>query len=239
MRAVGWLASIAMMAIAILGGPPAIISLIGALTNWRSALEGPVAQWNSGVEEIGQKLPVVSDLPVWTLNVIYLSILLASMVWLYFSSVASEAKRLEKLANTGALDPVEPLPINRPIRETVVWGTGLLGLFGGTFAIVFGAVTLNPVVIAGGFAAVYSGSGVIAVGVATDAMEGVERHAHAEAQSLRQAESRRALVKENVEAFRRSEVRKLGIGGAIAFTLALANFAVPALYSLFDYLDFG
>jgi len=238
MRAIWWLISIGIVAITILGGPPAI-SLISQLTDWRSSLEGPVAQWNRSVEEIGQQLPLVSSLPIWMLNIIYLLLLFGSMGWIYISSVAAETRRLIKVASTGALDPVEPLSLNRPIREMVVWGTSILGILGGTITIGIGVGTLNPVVIAGGVAAIYGGAGALTVEFLTDAIERAKRNDHAEAQSLRQAESRRARVQENVDAFRRSEMAKLGIGGAVAVALALANFAIPALYSLFEHLDFS
>lgn len=68
-------------------------------------------------------------------------------------------------------------------------------------------------------------------------IEEERRRAHANAQTVLLEASRQARVRENVEAFKRAEIRKLRVGTMTACIIVGANFGLPAIYRVVEHLD--
>lgn len=220
--------SVLLIVWAILGGPPAIISLITDLTDWQSLFAGPVGQWNEGIEELSFGLPIIGALPLWSLNVIYLVLLVICGLWYYWTSVAGEARRQFAAATAGTLGPITPFGTGATLADGATVASGGAGFILGN-AMVQTAAYAGAAAL-GGLAIMTGGIALAIFGLARVGMRKDRAHRHAQEEAERLERQRYELAAANVVAFKRSEQRKIMVAVSIITAVVAINFLAQRLY---------
>lgn len=224
-------------AFVLLTGPVAMIGFIQQLFDTPGLLVHLPHYWNDQVRSLLPHFNWIDRLPDWSISAAYVCLLAATVAWAFWTGVALESRRLTALASAGALDPVAPQRTHHPVRATAGAIAPIAGTMFGVAAMLFGVFTLNPVAIGVGYASALAGSGVAVGHILLELGEDERNQAHADAQTRLLEESRRTRVRENVDAFKRSQLKKLKIGAIVAGIVVVANFALPATYGVLEYID--
>lgn len=230
MRLVWQAFSILLIVWAILSGPPAIISLITDLTDWQSLLSGPVGQWSEGIAELSFGVPIVGTLPLWSLNVIYLALLVTCGLWYYWTSIAGEGRRQFAAATAGTLGPIAPFGVGATLADGATVASGGAGFILGN-AMVQTAAYAGAAAL-GGMAIMTGGVALAIFGLARVGKRKDRAHRHAQEEAERLERHRYELAAANVAAFKRSEQRKILFAVVIVAVVVAINFLAQLFYRL-------
>ena len=196
--------------------PVAVSGIIIDLTTWQGFLTHYASEWNSNLYDIVSSIPVISTLPIWMLDALYLAMMLLLIGGYYWIAVVAEVKRQIDLAMRSIIDPVEPY--HSLGHADIIAALAII-------ANEYGAETLAGIPV---WLAAKIGEAWLR-GRGPDMQNAIE---HADAETRRIEASRLARAIDMIEVFRKRETANFVMAGLLGLAIAAVSYGASPLSEL-------
>jgi hypothetical protein len=196
--------------------PVAVSGIVIDLTTWQGFLTHYASEWNSSLYEIVSSIPIVTTLPIWVLDALYLAIMLILIGGYYWLAVVAEVNRQVDLAMRSVIDPVEPY--NSLGHADTIAALAII-------ANEYGAESLAGI-------PVWLAAKIGETWLRSRAPENQKAIEHADAETRRIETARLARAIDMVEAFRKRETANFIMAGMLGLAIAALSYGASPLSEL-------